>query len=189
MRSAVRLSRRRRVARPAAPLALLAFVPLVLHASSAAGIMPRALPLPAPGSTLTASSATFTGLVFDGVVTVETTAGEVRSLQLTSSSARLTGLGLHSACRPVDGSAQNLRTDSATSAGSTSTAEAGFTLYALSVTATTGGATVTWTPDSPPPAQALGDPTLTDLTIELATLSAPSLSVPELRQSTSFCSG
>ena len=190
MSGRLRARRRRRLLAglSAASLAVLtASVPLVLEAPSAeAGTVPKAAPLPARGATLTAATGVLRGLVFDGVTTVSTTAGNVDTVQLTSSSAALTGLRLEVPCQPVEGLG-GMASTVATPADSTSTAADGFTLYARSITATIAGNTVTWTPVAPPPAQQLGDVTLSDVTVDLAVMQAPALDMPGLRQATSFC--
>ena len=184
--------RRRKVASlSVGSIAVLAFVPLVLDASSAAGstvpvAVPVTAPLPASGATLTAASAVLGGLVYDGIVTVTTTAGDVPTLKLSSASATITGLRLDVPCQAVQGLG-GISAAVVTPSASKSAAEKGITLFARSVTATMAGSTVTWTPDAPPPAQQLGDATLTDATVELATLRAPELTMPGLRQTTTFC--
>lgn len=171
----------------AASLGFLAALPQAFEAPSAtAGTMPLEAALPAQGATLTAPTAVLRGLVFKGVVTVSTTAGNVDTLQLTSTSATLTGLRLEVPCQPVGGGLGGMTYTAATAADSTSTAE-NLTFYARSVTATMAGATVTWTPTTQPPAEQLGDLALTDATVDLAVLDAPTLTMPQLRQTTSFC--
>ncbi len=196
MSAPLRRRRRRKVAGLSfASIAVLAFVPLVVDASSAAGstvpvavpaAVPVTAPLPASGATLTAASAVLGGLVYDGNVTVSTTAGDVPTLKLSSASATLTGLRLDVPCQAVPGLG-GISAAVVTPSASKSTAEKGVTLFARSVTATMAGTTVTWTPAAPPPAQQLGDATLTDATVELATMSAPALTLPRLRQTTTFC--
>ena len=160
---------------------------LTAHATAANGAVVAASVLAQGGATLTASSATLNGLVFDGVVTVPTSSGDVRVVKLTSTAAALTNLRLRLPCTAIQGLGAGMQSESVTPNGSTAKAASGLTLYSPSVTATTAGTTVTWTPDSPPPAQALGDTTLTDLTVELTGLTVPAFSVPGLRQATSFC--
>jgi hypothetical protein len=171
---------------------------LLLCAVAAAATAPVLLDAPALGtptapgftlagtSTMTAASAELTGLVYQGVVTVTLPAGDVQVLELTSSAATLTGLGLHTPCTAAAAGGATT-TDTLTATGSTSTAAGGLTLYATSIAATVGGSPVTWTPAAPPPAEQLGDATLTDATVDLVALSAPSLVLPPLRQATSFC--
>ncbi|MGZ4634518.1 hypothetical protein [Oryzihumus sp.] len=138
-------------------------------------------------ATLTAAKATLAGLAYDGVVTVPTTAGTVSTIELRSTAATLTGLELHTPCTPVTALGTGLTAASVTPADSASTSANGLTLYARSVTATVAGASVTWTPDTPPPAADLGDVVLTDVTIEVTSLKLPAFSAPGLRASASFC--
>jgi hypothetical protein len=186
------MSARLRRPRPVAGVSLsaavlLALVPQLVDASSAAGgTMPSAAVF-GGGSTLTASAADLGGLVFEGVVTVPGTNGDQSTVKLTTTSARLTGLRLQVPCTALGGAGADVQTDSVTPVDGVSTAGAGFTLFATSVAATMAGTAVTWTPDSPPPAEQLGDTSMTDLTVELASLSAPNLAMPGLRQFASFC--
>lgn len=171
----------------AASLGFIAALPQAFEAPSAtAGTMPLEAALPAQGATLTAPTAVLRGLVFKGVITVSTTAGNVDTLQLTSTSATLTGLRLEVPCQPVGGGLGGMTYTAATAADSTSTAE-DVTFYARSVTATVAGTAVTWTPTAQPPAEQLGDLALTDATVDLAVLDTPTLTMPRLRQTTSFC--
>ena len=139
------------------------------------------------GVTLTASAATLAGLTYDGVVAVPTGAGDVSTIQLSSSAATFSGLALHTPCAAVASLGTGMTAWSTTPQGSTSTASAGMTLLARSLTATAGGVTVTWSPDTPPPAQSLGDVELTDVSIDVTVLSLPSISAPGLSAATSFC--
>lgn len=183
-----RLRRRLPAVGLTAVLATVATVPLVVGGSSAAaGMLPVAGPLPARGATLTASTGVLVGLVFEGIETVATTDGEVDTLRLSSRSATLTGLGLEVACRPVGDGLGAMTYLAVTPADSTSSAPSGLTMHARSVTATMAGAAVSWTPTSPPPAEQLGDATLTDVSVELAALEAPALELPGLTQATEFC--
>lgn len=171
-----------------AVLATVGTVPLVLGGTSAAaGLLPVAGPLPAQGATLTASAGVLEGLVFEGIEAVATTEGEVDTLRLSSRSATLTGLGLEVSCRPVGDGLGGMTYLAMTPADSTSSAASGLTMHARSVTATLAGVAVSWTPTSPPPAEQLGDATLTDVSVELAALEAPALELPGLRQATEFC--
>ena len=163
-----------------------AVTPVLLDAPTALGTpTPPGFPL-AGSATLTASSVELTGLVYQGVVTVTLPGGDVPALELTSTAARLTNLRLHAPCS-VASAGGGTTTDTGSADGSTSTADKGLTLYATSIAATVAGTAVTWTPAAPPPAEQLGDATLTDATVDLVALSAPSLTVPTLRQATAFC--
>ena len=71
---------RRRVSRRQLGALLAALTVLVFNAPSAADGAVAAAPALAGVATLTASSADLTGLVFEGVVTVETTAGSVETV-------------------------------------------------------------------------------------------------------------
>jgi len=166
--------------------ALSALLALAGLPSAALGASPPGYQL-STGATLTASAAQLSGLVYDGTLTVATTAGDVQVLQLTSTSASLTDLQLHVPCTAVPGLGTGMATDATTSAGSTSSAPSGLTLYATSVAATSSAGPVAWTPASPPPTAQLGDVALTGLTVDFAGLEAPSLSLPGLAQATSFC--
>lgn len=166
--------------------ALSALLALAVLPSAALGAAPPGYQL-STGATLTASAAQLSGLVYDGTVTVTTAAGDLQVLQLTSTSASLTDLQLHVPCTAVPSLGAGLATDATTSTGSTSTAPSGLTLYATSVAATSSAGPVAWTPATPPPAAQLGDVALTDLTVDFAGLEAPSLSLPGLAQTTSFC--
>lgn len=182
--------RRRRLVAPLTlgALATLAVGLLAVEVPTAVGLTPATeVPVSPHSLDLTATAADFHGLVYGGLVTLTTPAGDVPVMKLTSTSASLTSLQLRTRCVPVSGLG-GMATDTLTADGSTSTASGGFTLLASSVTGTAGGAAVTWTPASPPPAEQLGDVSLTDLTVEVASLDAPTLTAPGLRQSTSFCS-
>ena len=165
-------------------------VALVLSQAPGIALGQATLPPGTPGgagATLTATRATLAGLAYDGVVTVPTTAGDVPTIELRSTAATLTGLELHTPCTPLAALGTGLTAASVTPAGSASTSASGLTLYARSVTATMAGAGVTWTPDSPPPAADLGDVVLSDVTIEVTSLTLPAFSAPGLRESASFC--
>ena len=166
--------------------AVSALLALAAVPSAAAGATPPGYQ-PSTGATLTASAAQLAGLVYDGTLTVTTTAGDVQVLQLTSTSASLTDLAVHVPCTTVPGLGAGMATDATTSAGSASTAPAGLRVYATSVTATSGAGPVAWTPATPPPAAQLGDVALTDLTVDFVGIEAPSLSMPGLAQAASFC--
>jgi hypothetical protein len=145
------------------------------------------VPQLATGGTLTASSAQLTGLVYDGVTTVTTAAGDTQVLRLTSTAATLTDLQLHVPCTVVPDLGSGLAMDAAAAPGSTAAAPQGITVYATSLAATSAAGPVAWTPAAPPPAAQLGDVSLTGLTIDFAGIEAPALSVPGLREATSFC--
>lgn len=171
-----------------AALATVATVPLLVGSSSAtAGMLPVAGPLPARGATLTASTGVLERLVFEGIEAVATTEGEVDTLRLSSRSATLTGLGLDVPCRPVGDGLGGMTYLAVTPADSTSSAPSGLTMHVRSLTATMAGVAVSWTPTSPPPAEQLGDASLTDVSVELTALEAPALTLPGLRQATEFC--
>ena len=167
-------------------VAAAALTPVLLDAPTALGTSTAPGFTVAGAGTLTASSVELTGLVYQGVVTVTLPSGDVPVLELTSTAAKLTNLRLLTPCTaaPAGG---GTTTDTLTAAGSTSTADSGLTLYATSIAGTVAGTAVTWTPAAPPPAEQLGDATLTDATVDLVGLSAPSLTVPTLHQATSFC--
>jgi hypothetical protein len=139
------------------------------------------------GGTLTASTAQLAGLVYDGLATVSTPAGDLQAIQLTSSSAALTDLQLHVPCTAVPGLGQGIATDVATASGSTAAAPDGLTLYATRISAATSAGPVSWTPAAPPTAQQLGDVTLTDAEIDFLGIAVTELSLPGLTQATRFC--
>lgn len=165
-------------------------VALVLSQAPGIALGQTSLPPGTPGgtgATLTATQATLAGLTYDGVVTVPTATGDVTTIELRSTAATLTGLELHTPCTPLAALGTGLTAASVTPAGSSSTSTTGLTLYARSVTATVAGTGVTWTPGSPPPAADLGDVVLTDVTIEVTSLTLPAFTAPGLRESASFC--
>ncbi|HEX6517402.1 MAG TPA: hypothetical protein VF049_17695 [Nocardioidaceae bacterium] len=179
-----RWSHRRRVALLAWGALPLAALPLAWSAAATGALLPPGSVL-ADGAVLSASSARLAGLVYAGTVTVPTTAGEAVVLELTSTSASLTGLALHVPCRPA-GPPGGMKVDAVTG-DSTSTAEQGMTVYATSVSGTAGGSAFAWTPDTPPGTAQLGDVAITDLVVELVAFEAPTLTTPSLRQSAEFC--
>ena len=173
------------VRRSSGAVAVLALVGL--QAPMAVGVPTAGPQGTVAGVTLTASAATLVGLTYDGVVAVPTSAGDVSAIQLRSTAATLSGLALRTPCAAVASLGAGMAAESTTPEGSTSTASGGMTLLARSLTASSGGVSVTWTPDMPPPAQALGDVTLTDVTIDATMLTLPSISTSGLREATSFC--
>ena len=167
--------------------ALVALALVGLQAPLAVGV-PSAVPqATANGVVLTASAATLLDLTYDGVVAVPTSDGDVSTIQLRSTAATWSGLALHTPCAAVTSLGAGMMLESTTPQGSTSTASAGMTLLARSLRASSGGVTVTWTPDTPPPAQSLGDVDLTNVTIDATILRLPAISAPGLREATSFC--
>jgi hypothetical protein len=139
------------------------------------------------GVVLTASAADLAALTYGGVVGVSTPAGTVATIQLTASSASLTNLRLEVPCTLVPTLGTGMASVTTTGSGTTATSPSGLTMYAVSLQADLGGTTVTWTPDSPPPAAALGDVSVTSLKVFAAWVSLPSLSASELTESTVFC--
>ncbi len=179
--------RGRRLGHTAALGTVLALAVLPVAWTSSADGAGSPPPQLSTGGTLTASAAQLTGLTYAGVQTVSTAAGGTQVIELTGTSASLTDLALHVPCTAVPGLGTGMAMDAAAAPGSTSSAPAGITVYATSVTATGPAGAVTWTPASPPPAAVLGDVPLTDLTIDFAGIEAPSLTLPGLTQETSFC--
>jgi hypothetical protein len=135
-------------------------------------------------ATLTADSAQLNGLVYHAPAAGTTS----DTLELSSTSAEFTNLNLQSPCvlaGMTGAGGQGLATTLL--AGSLRAAQ-GVTFLATSVTGTSAGATVTWTPASPPATADLGDVPLTDLSVQLVTARFPLVVAPDgTRQYSFFC--
>ena len=96
--------------------------------------------------------------MFEGVVTVTGANGDLSTVKLTTTSARLAGLRLQVPCTALGGAGADVQTDAVTPADGVSSAGAGFTLFATSVAAAMAGTAITWTPDSPRPRSSSATP-------------------------------
>ena len=162
----------------------------------AAGPQAAAVPLalaPAGGvSSLQATSATLTGLVYQDNETASTAAGDVVTMKFTATSALFDGLEVQSGCEAA-GPAGTARRSHLLASSALAPAPDGLTFWATSVTGTSAPV---WTPAAPPgPAgTALGDLTIPGLVVQLVQASTPVFHIPSsgssegaLRQFTEFC--
>lgn len=137
----------------------------------------------AAGGSLAADRAAFTALSYAGTVDVSSAGGTTAALRLDASAASFAGLALHGPCEDAGPARVSWEAD----AGAATSGP--LSLLATSVTGTLDGATVTWSPQSPPPAGPLGDVVLSGATVALARLSAPALRTSGMRLSAAFCAG
>jgi len=129
---------------------------------------------PGGGVRLTASTADVTGLAYEGATSVSTAGGDVQALRLVAGSATFTGLEMR-----TDGSPGLV-----TAATGGTTRASDLVLLATRVDAVLDGVAVSWTTDSPPPAEPVpgGSGTLTDLVVQGVLVSAGTLVVPGAHQ-------